>query len=147
MVSPFLQPNSAERKEIAAILLQPPSRDLTGEERQVLWRFRFSLTNEKRALTKFLKCVDWSDAQESKQATDLMHRWASIDIADALELLSPAFVSEEVDIEFRFPFLLVLVLKWIEMGNHIGNQRKPSQGYSLICRCHGGAVASQSQKG
>lgn len=95
-VPSLLQPNSAERKEIAAILLQPPSRDLTGEERQVLWRFRFSLTNEKRALTKFLKCVDWSDAQESKQATDLMHRWASIDIADALELLSPAFVSEEV---------------------------------------------------
>jgi phosphatidylinositol 3-kinase len=106
VVFPFLQPNSAERKEIAAVLLQPPSRDLTGEERQVLWRFRFSLTNEKRALTKFLKCVDWSDAQESKQATDLMHRWASIDIADALELLSPAFVSEVVGTE---SVLLVLV--------------------------------------
>jgi hypothetical protein len=28
---------------------------------------RFSLVTEKRALTKFLKCVDWSDAQEAQQ--------------------------------------------------------------------------------
>ncbi len=35
-------------------------------------------------------------AQEAKQAVDLMRRWAPIDIADALELLSPVFESEEV---------------------------------------------------
>lgn len=34
--------------------------------------------------------------QEAKQAVDLMRRWAPIDIADALELLSPVFESEEV---------------------------------------------------
>lgn len=91
-----LKPNSAERKEIAAILAHPPTRTLTGYERQLLWRFQFSLTSDKRALTKFLRCVDWSDAQEAKRALELMYSWAPIDIADALELLSPAFVSEEV---------------------------------------------------
>jgi phosphatidylinositol 3-kinase len=61
-----------------------------------MWRFRYSLTSEARALTKFLKCVDWGDAQEARQAADLMQAWAPIAIADALELLSPDFSNEQV---------------------------------------------------
>lgn len=57
---------------------------------------RYSLTSETRALTKFLKCVDWSDANEAQQAADLMQQWAMIDTADALELLSPDFRNPEV---------------------------------------------------
>eukprot|EP00249_Psilotum_nudum_P022815 c28649_g1_i1 orf=409-2850(-) len=91
-----LKPSSVERKEIQKILKYPPTRNLSGEERQLLWKFRFSLMSEKRALTKFLRCVDWSDAHEAKQAVELMHRWVPIDMADALELLSPVFESEEV---------------------------------------------------
>ncbi|KAG0614104.1 hypothetical protein M758_6G151500 [Ceratodon purpureus] len=91
-----LKPSSNEKKEIDLILKYPPTRSLSGDERQLLWKFRFYLMSEKRALTKFLRCVDWSDAQEAKQAVDLMRRWAPIDIADALELLSPVFESEEV---------------------------------------------------
>uniref|UniRef100_A0A2P2KKP2 PIK helical domain-containing protein n=1 Tax=Rhizophora mucronata TaxID=61149 RepID=A0A2P2KKP2_RHIMU len=52
--------------------------------------------SEKRALTKFLRCVEWSDVQEAKQALELMNRWQMIDVSDALELLSPVFESEEV---------------------------------------------------
>ncbi|CAM6104701.1 unnamed protein product [Calypogeia fissa] len=91
-----LKPNMTEKKEIQKILKHPPTRSLNGEERQLLWKFRFSLMSDKRALTKFLRCVDWSDAQETKQAIELMRKWAPIDIADALELLSPVFESEEV---------------------------------------------------
>lgn len=57
---------------------------------------RYSLTSETRALTKFLKCVDWSDANEAQQAADLMQQWAMIDTADALELLSPYFGNPKV---------------------------------------------------
>ncbi|KAJ6792833.1 phosphatidylinositol 3-kinase, root isoform [Iris pallida] len=52
--------------------------------------------SEKKALTKFLRCVEWSDMREAKQAIDLMGRWETIDVTDALELLSPVFKSEEV---------------------------------------------------
>ncbi|KAJ7556484.1 hypothetical protein O6H91_05G085500 [Diphasiastrum complanatum] len=96
MIDRDMKPSANERKEIQKILKYPPTRNLSGEERQLLWKFRFSLMSERRALTKFLRCVDWSDAQEAKQAVDLMRRWAKIDIADALELLSPLFESEEV---------------------------------------------------
>ena len=34
--------------------------------------------------------------QEAKQAVELMGKWETIDVCDALELLSPVFESEEV---------------------------------------------------
>ncbi|XP_057528744.1 phosphatidylinositol 3-kinase, root isoform isoform X2 [Amaranthus tricolor] len=91
-----LKPSSNERKAIHWILKYPPTRTLSGEEKQLLWKFRFSLMAEKKALTKFLRCVEWSDVQEAKQAIELMGRWEMIDVCDALELLSPVFESEEV---------------------------------------------------
>lgn len=91
-----LKPNSKERKDIANILQRPWTDYVETCDWQLLWRFRFSLTADRRALTKFLRCVDWSDAQDAKQAIELMYKWAPIDSADALELLSPAFTSEEV---------------------------------------------------
>ncbi|GMN41597.1 hypothetical protein TIFTF001_010820 [Ficus carica] len=91
-----LKPSNNERKSIQRILKYPPTRTLSGDERQLLWKFRFSLMFEKRALTKFLRCVEWSDVQEAKQALELIGRWEMIDVCDALELLSPVFESEEV---------------------------------------------------
>ncbi|KAI9169947.1 hypothetical protein LWI28_019983 [Acer negundo] len=91
-----LKPSSNERKSIQRILKYPPTRTLSGDEKQLLWKFRFSLMSEKRALTKFLRSVEWSDVQEAKQALELMGRWEMIDVCDALELLSPVFESEEV---------------------------------------------------
>ncbi|CAI0434663.1 unnamed protein product [Linum tenue] len=92
-----LKPSSNERKSIQRILKYPPTRSLSGDERQLLWKFRFSLMTEKRTLTKFLRCVEWSDVQEAKQALELMGKWETIDVSDALELLSPLFESEEVE--------------------------------------------------
>ncbi|GAB2280474.1 hypothetical protein Dimus_015102 [Dionaea muscipula] len=91
-----LRPSINERKSIQIILKYPPTRTLNGDERQLLWKFRFSLMSEKKALTKFLRCVEWSDVQEAKQAIELMGKWEMIDVSDALELLSPVFESEEV---------------------------------------------------
>ncbi|KAL3157710.1 hypothetical protein ABBQ32_012142 [Trebouxia sp. C0010 RCD-2024] len=96
LVDRDLKPDVEEKRQIDAILLYPPNRPLSVEERAVLWRFRYSLISEARALTKFLKCVDWGDAQEARQAADLMQAWAPIAIADALELLSPDFPNEQV---------------------------------------------------
>lgn len=44
-----------------------------------------------KALTKFLKCVNWKVQSEEKQALDLLGRWQAMDIEDALELLSPQY--------------------------------------------------------
>jgi len=81
-----LQPNREEKTQIAAII-GSPSFDLRDAQKDLLWKFRFSLTGDKRALTKFLLCVDWNEQDEVKQVEELLGRWAPIDTADALKLL------------------------------------------------------------
>eukprot|EP00003_Mantamonas_plastica_P029479 TRINITY_DN698_c1_g1_i1.p1 TRINITY_DN698_c1_g1~~TRINITY_DN698_c1_g1_i1.p1 ORF type:complete len:705 (+),score=236.36 TRINITY_DN698_c1_g1_i1:789-2903(+) len=96
MMDRDLKPNAMERKQINAIINHPPTRDLTSEEKDLLWKFRFSLTREKKVLTKFLKCVDWNDKYESTEAISLLDEWAPIDVDDALELLSAQFKTQAV---------------------------------------------------
>ena len=57
----------------------------------MLWKFRFYLSREKKALTKFLKSAVWDDPAEEKSLVELLDKWATIDVDDALELLSPSF--------------------------------------------------------
>lgn len=86
-----LKPNAKIRDELNEILNYSPTHDLVGAEKDLLWKFRFYLTRDKRGLTKFLKSVAWGDAAESKQAVQLLPKWTEIDVDDALELLGPAF--------------------------------------------------------
>lgn len=95
-VDSSLRPNTSEKARINAVLASPPGRPLLPEDRELLWRFRYALVNDGRALTSFLKSVDWADAIETAQAMELMSCWAKISIADALELLSPDFPIEIV---------------------------------------------------
>ena len=48
------------------IIKYPPTRDIQADEKQLVWKFRFSLMSEKKALTKFIRSVDWSDIQVNK---------------------------------------------------------------------------------
>lgn len=73
------------------ILRYPPTQELTTPQRDLVWKFRFYLTRDKRALTKFLKSVVWSDPGEAKQAVEtLLPMWHEVEMDDALELLGPA---------------------------------------------------------
>lgn len=42
-------------------------------------------------MTKFLKCVNWTEEKDVQQAAELLNVWEPIDVADALELLSVTF--------------------------------------------------------
>ena len=79
-----------------SLFIRPPTEVLTPDEKDLIWRFRFYLCRDKQALTKFLRCVDWSDQAEAKQAAELMERWDPIDVDDALELLGPSFTASAV---------------------------------------------------
>ncbi|GAA5908761.1 hypothetical protein JCM6882_008200 [Rhodosporidiobolus microsporus] len=86
-----LKPNAKIRDELNEILRYPPTQELTTPQRDLLWKFRFYLTRDKRALTKFLKSVVWSDPGEAKQAVEtLLPMWSEVEMDDALELLGPA---------------------------------------------------------
>ncbi|XP_070542785.1 phosphatidylinositol 3-kinase catalytic subunit type 3-like [Ptychodera flava] len=91
-----LKPNAATRDQLNVIVGYSPTKTLTSEEEDLVWKFRFYLTHQKQALTKFLKCVNWNLPPEAKQALDLLGKWQAIDVADALELLSPQFTNPTV---------------------------------------------------
>ncbi|XP_054160605.1 phosphatidylinositol 3-kinase catalytic subunit type 3-like [Oppia nitens] len=86
-----LKPNAGVRDQLNAIMCYSPTKVLSNEEQDLLWKFRFYLVNQKKALTKFLKSVNWHLNTEAHQAIELLENWQPIDIEDALELLSPHF--------------------------------------------------------
>lgn len=69
----------------------PPTFQLSGEEQDLVWKYRFYLSTQKKALTKFLKCINWQTVTEVRQALNLLDLWTPMDVEDALELLSPNF--------------------------------------------------------
>lgn len=85
-IDPNLKPSRDEKARIEQLLVTPTD-NLKNEDKDLLWKFRYTLTDNKKALVKFLLSVDWKDEMEVKQATDLLHQWCEIDIADALKLL------------------------------------------------------------
>lgn len=91
-----LKPNPKIRDELNSIMSYPPTQTLTPEEKDLVWKFRFYLTRDKRALTKFLKCVLWTDATEVRQAVEILPLWVDIDVDDALELLGKEFENRSV---------------------------------------------------
>lgn len=88
-----LKPGQAERLELEMIVTMPLLTRLTLQQRNLVKRYRHSLVRNKRALTCFLRVVDWSDPSsvEVNDAIELMNEWTPIDPADALELLSSSF--------------------------------------------------------
>jgi phosphatidylinositol 3-kinase len=86
-----LRPNAKVRDELNLIMAYGPTHDLTGDEKDLVWKFRHHLTRDKRALTKVIKSVAWHDQNEVRQAVQILPRWTEIDVDDALELLGPTF--------------------------------------------------------
>ena len=75
-----VKPDAKTRDHLNAIVAYPPTKVLTSEEQDLLWKFRFYLSSQKKALTKFLKCVNWNMPQEAKQAIELTGRWSPMDV-------------------------------------------------------------------
>ena len=56
---------------------QPSTVAITNLDQDLLWKYRFFLTAEKKALTRFLKCVDWSDTQAKPNTCAINRRCAA----------------------------------------------------------------------
>jgi len=92
VVDPTVKPNKEQRDRLQHIISSPTQYHyyLTREEKDLLWRFRFSLVDNRKALTKFLLAVDWTEDDEVVQAAELLEQWrkrSPIEVTDALKLL------------------------------------------------------------
>jgi phosphatidylinositol 3-kinase len=85
------KPNVHVRDKLNLLMSKGPLEEITSHERDDIWKFRYFLLRDKRALTKFVKCVNWKNPREARQAAPLLDKWAEIDVDDALELLGPHF--------------------------------------------------------
>lgn len=86
-----LKPTSEQRDRLMQILAYPSGQFLTIDEQDLVWKYRFFLSQHKKALAKFLQCVHWDKEEEVKQALDLLQQWVTMDTEDALELLGPTY--------------------------------------------------------
>lgn len=87
---PQIKPNLEEKVQIDRILQRTGNHNMSYEDKDLLYRFRYSLIENKKALTKFLMAIDWADIAEVNELPQLLSLWkekAPIDVADALKLL------------------------------------------------------------
>ncbi|KAA8567736.1 hypothetical protein EYC84_008207 [Monilinia fructicola] len=84
------------RDELNNIIAYSPTHILSPEEKDLVWKFRHHLARDKRALTKFIKSVNWNDPNEAREAVAMLSKWTEIDVDDALELLGPTFENPSV---------------------------------------------------
>lgn len=86
-----LKPNSSDRMTLNRIVAYPLTKVLTEFEMEKLWNFRVYLKGNRKALTKFVRCIEWTQPWQADEALMLMEEWEHIDLEDALELLSLNF--------------------------------------------------------
>lgn len=85
-----IKPNLSEKEAIDIVIQKPANHLMSYEDMDLLYRFRYSLTDNKKALTKFLMAVDWTSDSEVAELPILLSKWkekATIDVSDALKLL------------------------------------------------------------
>ncbi|XP_018579245.1 phosphatidylinositol 3-kinase catalytic subunit type 3 isoform X2 [Anoplophora glabripennis] len=90
------KPNATMRDILNTIIRYPATKNLSNEEQDNVWKYRFYLSTHKKALAKFLKCVNWDQHNEVRQALHMMDIWVPMDVEDALELLGPSFTHQAV---------------------------------------------------
>ena len=59
------------------------TRTLKREEQALMWKYRYYLTQNKKALTKFLQCFDLNLEFEGNTLMELMLKWQPMDVEDA----------------------------------------------------------------
>lgn len=91
-----LIPTKEEKKKIERILNYPPLHEISINEKGLLWKYRYYLRTNKKALVKFLRIVHWESEKESKEAAKLIDEWDEISTSDALALLSRFFQNNDV---------------------------------------------------
>jgi hypothetical protein len=72
---PSIKPNLQEKERLDAIISSPRDNNLKGSEMDLMYKFRYSLTENRHALTKFLLCLDWTSQSEVSELPSLLALW------------------------------------------------------------------------
>ncbi|CCH62374.1 hypothetical protein TBLA_0H00850 [Henningerozyma blattae CBS 6284] len=86
-----VKPDTKKRNYLNRIINYPPGTRLTAHEKGSIWKYRYYLINNKKALTKLLQSTNLTEEPERIEVLELMDIWAEIDIGDAIELLGSVY--------------------------------------------------------
>ncbi|CAM9225302.1 unnamed protein product [Ectocarpus fasciculatus] len=94
---PNLKPDLQEKEKLDSII-RSPGDSMKPADMDLIYKFRYALTENKNALTKFLLSLHWDNTAEVAELPKLLAMWKSkspIDVSAALKLLSggKAFMS------------------------------------------------------
>jgi len=86
---PKIKPNLQEKEKLDR-LIQMAADTLSEDDKDLLYKFRFALTDNKRALVKLLLSINWNVPSEVSELPTLLGLWkekSPIELSDALKLL------------------------------------------------------------
>lgn len=86
-----VKPDTKKRDYLNKIINYPPGTQLSAHEKGSVWKYRYYLMNNKKALTKLLQSTNLTEENERSEVLELMDSWAEIDIDDAIELLGSEY--------------------------------------------------------
>ena len=82
-----LKPNLQEKEKINKILHYNILTQLNSDEMDLIFKFRYTLVDNNKALIKYLTSVNWKNDNEANEVPKLLTMWKDIEVADALKLL------------------------------------------------------------
>lgn len=69
---------------------------MSDQDKAIIWRYRYSLIENGRALGKFLQSARFHVENELKETMRIFKRWSQIELEDALPLLSIKFAANAI---------------------------------------------------
>ncbi|CAG2164937.1 unnamed protein product [Oppiella nova] len=96
-----------EMPQLHEILRRDPLSELSEQEKDLLWRFRNSLSTIPDSLPKLLDAIKWNSRDEVSQLYLLLKKWPTIKVETALELLDCKYA----DLKVRS-----YAIKWLNSG-------------------------------
>jgi len=120
-----LKPRLEEIALMNKILMKANFGVFPQEEKNLLWKYRYYLSENKEALPKFLQSVGWSWEKESKEALKLLDKWAPIDYENALFLLSYFFCANDSYNRMKRPINIMIKVREyaIKILEDVSNER------------------------
>ncbi|CEP61436.1 phosphatidylinositol 3-kinase VPS34 LALA0_S03e02828g [Lachancea lanzarotensis] len=149
-----LKPDAKKRDALNTIISYPPGSDLTAHEKGLVWKYRYYLMNNKKALTKLLQVTNLTEESERKEVLELVDAWAEIDIEDALELLGSAYrnlslrsyavnrLKKASDSELELYLLQLVQAVCFESGEPLSD--KSASEFTIVNVAQSGAAAQTS---
>jgi phosphatidylinositol 3-kinase len=79
--------NESVSEIINKILQYNKNKKLKNEEKDLVWKLSLYISNKKKDMKKFIKCVKWRISGEVRKEIDMIKKWYKMDVEDDLEIL------------------------------------------------------------